>query len=82
MRQRLIVLDAELESQMKHRRDHEDPCGWFQCYCRYYPGRRCPDDERQIKRRQTFRRHVAKVKKHCRCRDLSCRPKQRQALLQ
>ena len=61
---------------------HEDPRGWFQWSCRYYLGRRCPDDERQIKRWQTFRRHVAQVKKHCRCRDLSCRPKQRQALLQ
>ena len=27
-----------------------DPYGWFQWYCRFYQGRRCYDDERQIKR--------------------------------
>jgi len=27
-----------------------DPYGWFQWYCRFYSGRRCSDDERQIKR--------------------------------
>lgn len=27
-----------------------DPFGWFQWYCRFYLGRRCDDDERQIGR--------------------------------
>ena len=60
---------------------HEDPRGWFQWYCRYYLGRRCADDERQIKRWRAVRRHIAQVKKHCRRGDWNCRPRQRQALL-
>lgn len=31
-----------------------DPRGWFQWYCRYYMGRRCEDDERQIRRWVSF----------------------------
>ena len=60
---------------------HEDPSGWFQWYCRYFMGRRCPDDERQIRRWQAVRRHVDQLVKHCRRGDLDCRPRQRQALL-
>jgi hypothetical protein len=59
----------------------EDPRGWFQWYCRYYMGRRGPDDERQIKRWRAMRRHIAQVRQNCMPGDLSCRTKQRQALL-
>lgn len=59
----------------------EDPRGWFQWYCRYYMGRRCQDDERQIKRWLNMRRHLSQLKKHCRPLDLNCRRRQRQALL-
>lgn len=59
----------------------EDPRGWFQWYCRYFMGRRCIDDERQIKRWRAIRRHVSQLEKNCRTGDFNCRPRQRQALL-
>lgn len=60
---------------------HEDPRGWFQWYCRYYLGRRCLDDERQIRRWRQMARHVAQVRQGCRPRDHDCRRRQRQVLL-
>lgn len=60
---------------------HEDPRGWFQWYCRYYMGRRCPDDERQIRRWRAIRRHVTQIARNCGAGDLSCRRRQRQAVL-
>jgi hypothetical protein len=60
---------------------HEDPRGWFQWYCRYFMGRRCPDDDRQVGRWRAVRRHAAQVRRHCRPGDVGCRPRQRQALL-
>ena len=60
---------------------HEDPRGWFQWYCRYFMGRRCPDDERQIKRWRAVRRHLTQLRKNCPPLTMDCRPRQRQALL-
>ena len=61
----------------------EDPLGWFQWYCRFSMGRRIAHiDEIQIKRWKNFKRHVMAINKNCEKNDLSCRRKQRQAILQ
>ena len=66
------------------------PYGWVQWYCDFYKGKRCPDDERQIKRwvgvaseKGRFRKWLIKLilKKEGKYNDNDISPKIRQTLL-
>ena len=67
--------------------DPIDPYGWFQCYFRYWLGRRSADDKRQIARWRgiatRFKSKLIKMIKDANGRldDYSISPKIRQMLL-
>ncbi len=76
--------------EKQHWITHFDPYGWIQWYCAFYKGRRCDDDERQIKRwlgvagpNGRFRKNLIRqiYKKNKSWNDYSISPKIRQTLL-
>ena len=70
------------EWQRKGWISEEDPKGWFLWYCRYYQGRRIPEeDARQIRRWRNMTRHIKQIHNKCQPGDFSCHTRQRQALL-
>uniref|UniRef100_A0A6C0F8G3 Uncharacterized protein n=1 Tax=viral metagenome TaxID=1070528 RepID=A0A6C0F8G3_9ZZZZ len=83
MKSRLSLQEWKKRKWIPINEKDKDVRGWFQWYCRYYIGRRDKNVDRiQINRWKSYKRHLGQIRKNCKPGDFSCRPKQRQGLLQ